>query len=63
MDLISIILYILFFGVSGVFALVSLLAIFVVLKYGNNLLVAILFSCIYAGVFFFGFISGLTLLP
>lgn len=62
MDPITIILNVLFFGITGVLALASALAIFIVLKYGQSPIVTILFSVAYTGLFLIGFTSGLTIL-
>lgn len=58
MDIISIIINLVFFIVVGAFTLLSILAIFIVIKYGKSPTVTVLFSLGYAGLFFLGFIGA-----
>ncbi len=56
----SLIVNIIFFGTAAVFASLSVLASFIVIKYGKTPAVTITASCAYLGLFLFGFLIGLS---
>ena len=61
-DILSLIINLLFYLTIGAFVLVSLLAIYILIKYGRTPAITMFVSLVYSGVFLLSFIAAFIIL-